>query len=77
MTDRYGYPPLDQQCCGTCRYGIELPKRTWDDAIRCARHPPVVLPNHLDDNDPTTWGCWPAVFPDAWCGHWAPVEVRC
>ena len=74
MSNTYGYPPVEQQHCGICRYAVELPKRDFDDVVRCARHAPVILPEPLDPEDPTLYGYWPAVLPDCWCGEWAPKD---
>ena len=74
----HGYPPIDRQHCGSCRYSVELPKRTHDDALRCARHAPVIQPDFVAAGDGTAWGLWPATLPELWCGEWAPrdPEVR-
>jgi len=70
----HGDPPLEQQRCGNCRYGIQLPRRQWDEAMRCARHPPQVLASECrrTDDPATVWGHWPAILPELWCGEWGP-----
>jgi hypothetical protein len=75
MADHYGYPPLEKQFCGNCRYAIELPKR-HDEVMRCARHAPQVLATECrrTDDPATVWGHWPAVLPDLWCGEWGPRD---
>jgi hypothetical protein len=72
----YGYPPLYVQRCENCRYAVELPERKWDDALRCARHAPVVMARSHVETDGTTWGVFPAVMPSLWCGEWAPGDVN-
>lgn len=39
MADHYGYPPLDEQRCGNCRYSLPLAGVNIT-ALRCARHAP-------------------------------------
>jgi hypothetical protein len=70
--NKYGYPLLQDQECGNCRYSRELDRT--DGAMSCRRHAPVVTSDRLSADDPTTWGMWPAVFPKFWCGEWAPPE---
>ena len=76
----HGYPPLDEQECGNCRYGVWHRRRSRaikrsDDVLSCRRHAPKLSDLKHSDDDKTAWGWWPAVCPDLWCGEWGPREV--
>jgi hypothetical protein len=58
----YGYPMLEDQRCGNCRYG----GKHADDELRlCRRHAPQIG---------KYGGEWPTTTPSQWCGEWAPPE---
>jgi hypothetical protein len=68
----HGYPPLDEQACGNCRYS----RATRTDAVlSCRCNSPKLTDLKFSTDDKTAWGWWPAVTPEWWCGEWAPQEV--
>lgn len=70
----YGYPPLFEQDCSSCRYSRTCLRD--DGVLSCRRHAPVLTELKASDDDKTAWGWWPAVAPDFWCGEWAPQEFE-
>jgi hypothetical protein len=71
--NNHGYPPLDEQECGNCRYSRATTRA--DDVLSCRCKSPWLTDLKHSDDDKTAWGWWPAVCPDFWCGEWAPQEV--
>ena len=70
--NNHGYPPIWEQECGNCRYSRATGRS--DDCLSCRRHAPKVIPEVLANDEPTIWGCFPAVPSRMWCGEWAPEE---
>lgn len=69
----YGYPPTIWQDCANCRYSRALKAR--DDVLSCRRNAPQLHGDYNSVPDSTTYGMWPAVFDDFWCGEWAPGDA--
>lgn len=60
--------------CKNCRFSRPL---DWDRApqgyVSCRHGSPAIVPELLDtENDAMTWGFWPHVAADQWCGEWLP-----
>ena len=69
----YGYPPLEEQVCATCRFFCALDRR--DQVGACRVNPPQLLGPYELGEDSTTYGAWPVIHLACWCGEWAPLEA--
>jgi hypothetical protein len=65
---------MTEERCENCKFSRPL---RWsgelENLMSCHISPPVIVPELLDiENETMTWGFWPHVAVDQWCGEWMP-----